>query len=355
MRHVVIMAGGSGQRFWPLGRERYPKQFLTLYGNRSLFQHTYRRAQLIAQPQNIYVSTRSGLEEIIRKQIPSLRRNALIVEPMGRDTAPSIALSCLWIMKRDPEATLMFLPADHYVYPENRFAQTLSQAWLVSEKTDGIVIVGIDPTFPSTGYGYIQCSPRDTEKKQRKYSVLRFREKPNSETAKRYLEKGNYFWNSGIFIGKVKVILSQIQYHAPLIFKPLERLFNLPETTFRKRLKKEFGKMPKISFDYAVMEKSKNIAMLRARFQWNDLGSWSSLERLPGLRQGDNIRMGQVLSFSSRGNIVSSGRKLSVLIDVNNLVIAQTDDALLVCRKESAQKVREAVKYLKKRGLHSYL
>jgi len=355
MRHVVIMAGGSGQRFWPLSRESYPKQFLTLYGNRSLLQYSYQRARHIVPPHNIYISTRSGLETTIRKQIPSLGKDRLIVEPVGRDTGPSIALTCLWIMRKDPEATVMLLPADHYINPTNRFTETAKHALRLAEKTNSIVIVGIRPTIPSTAYGYIQCDLTGGKKATYEHPVLSFREKPDLATAKQYLMEGNYFWNSGIFVAKASVMMEQIQDHAPEIFKLARLLLDLPVSRFRARLKTVFSKMPKISFDYAVMEKSKSVVMVEAKFEWNDLGSWSSLDELPGLLKDENILMGKVLPLGSKGNIVSVGKKLAVLIDVKDLVVALTDDALLVCHKESAQKVKQAVMSLKKGKYASYV
>nr|MDO8135022.1 mannose-1-phosphate guanylyltransferase [Candidatus Njordarchaeum guaymaensis] len=349
VRHVVIMAGGSGRRFWPASREAYPKQFLTLWGNRSLLQYAYQRACRVVHPRNIWISTRSGLELIVQKQIPILSKDRVIIEPVGRDTAPSIALSCSWIMKRDPEATVMFLPADHYISPTSRFATTAARALHLAERTSCVVTIGIPPTYPSTGYGYIRCDLGREARKGSAYSVLSFTEKPDSATAKRYLKEGNYFWNSGIFIAKASVMMGQLQKHAPQIFKLAENLLALPRSSFQGKLKTTFQKMPKVSFDYAVMEKSTNLIMVPAEFEWTDLGSWSSLDQLPHLQKQRNVSMGPVVVFDSEGNIVSSGRKLVVLIDVRNLVVAVAEDAVLVCRKESAQRVKEAVARLRRR------
>jgi len=351
MRHVVIMAGGSGRRFWPVSREAYPKQFLTLYGNRSLLQYTYQRARCVVHPRNICVSTRSGLDGIIRKQIPTLGKEELILEPVGRDTAPSIALSCAWIMKRDPEATVMFLPADHYISPASEFARTAARALSLAERTSSIVTIGLYPTFPSTGYGYIQCDLKHV-KRSSPYPVLSFREKPDLATAKRYLKEGNYFWNSGIFVAKAIVMIEQFRNYAPQIFKLAKDLVALPRSAFRRKLRTRFYKMPKVSFDYAVMEKSRNVIMVPAKFKWNDLGSWSSLDQLPHLRKERNVSIGQILVFGSERNIVCSRQKLTVLIDVKNLVVAVADEAVLVCHKDSAQKVKEAVTFLRQ-GRHA--
>jgi len=349
MRHVVIMAGGSGRRFWPESREAYPKQFLTLYGNRSLLQYTYRRARRVVDQRNIWVSTRSGLEAIIKKQIPALGKDRVIIEPVGRDTAPSIALSCSWIMKSDPEAVLMFLPADHYISPEGRFARTATLSLSMAERTRCIVTIGIKPNRPSTGYGYIQCDLKQVGRKPPMYPVSSFREKPDLATAKRYLKEGNYFWNSGIFVAKANVMMEQLRKYSPQILKFAGNLLTMPRSSFQGRLKAAFRRMPRISFDYAVMEKSTNVIMVPGEFEWNDLGSWSSLDQLPRLRKKQNVLRGRVLLFGSKDNIVSGGRKLAVLVDAKNLVVAVTDDAVLVCRKESAQKVKEAVDFLRKR------
>jgi len=354
MRHVVIMAGGLGRRFWPASRESYPKQFLTLWGDRSLLQYAYHRALRVVHRRNIWISTRCGLESIIRRQIPALSKDRIIIEPVGRDTAPSIALSCSWIMRRDPEAIVMFLPADHYISPTRRFAMTAARAFHLAERTRCIVTIGIHPTCPSTGYGYIQFDLSREARKQSMYSVLSFREKPDFSTARRYLKEGNYFWNSGIFIAKANLMMEQLQKHAPRIFKLAESLLALPRSSFRGRLKTTFHKMPKVSFDYAVMEKSTNVVMVPAEFEWNDLGSWSSLDQLPHLRKQRNVSIGPVVTFDSEGNVVSSGQKLVVLIDVRNLVVAVADDAVLVCHKESAQRVKEAVSLLRQRRYALY-
>lgn len=348
MHCVVIMAGGSGQRFWPMSREAYPKQFLTLYGNRSLLQYSYQRARRIVRPENIYISTRLGLECAIRKQIPRLSKDNLIVEPAGRDTAPSIMLSCIWVMRRAPEATMMFMPADHYVTPTDRFAETATKALLLAEKSNDIVIIGITPTSPSTGYGYIQCNLTSQRKRLLSYPVLSFKEKPNLATAERYLREGNYFWNSGIFVAKTSTMVEQIQNHAPRISNLARPLLGLSEPIFHARLSRIFRRMPKVSLDYAVMEKSKNVAMIPAEFRWNDLGSWSSLDELPHLRKERNVSLGPFLALGSDGNIISTGQKLAVLVDVKDLVVALTDDALLVCHKNSAQKIKQVVTSLKR-------
>jgi len=297
------------------------------------------------------VSTRSKLESIIQDQIPNLGRDNLIVEPVGKDTAPSIMLSCIWIARKNPSATVMFLPADHYVSPTKRFVETSIDALLLAERTDNIVIMGITPTYPATGYGYIQ-SDFSPDKKRSSYSVLSFREKPDAKTAERYLKKGNYFWNSGIFVARIKVMMEQIREHAPQIYRIAQPLLDIPDERFRRELTRVFAKMPKISLDYAVMERSRNVTVIPARFAWNDLGSWSSLEELPHLRRGKNVSSGPVFSVSSEGNIVSAGRRLVTLVDVRDLVIALANDAVLVCRKGSSQKVKEVVRSLKQ-GRHS--
>ena len=260
-------------------------------------------------------------------------------------------LSCIWIARKNPSATVMFLPADHYVIPTNRFVETSIDALLLAERTDNIVIMGITPTYPATGYGYIQ-SDFSPDKKRSSYSVLSFREKPDAKTAERYLKKGNYFWNSGIFVARIKVMMEQIREHAPQIYRIAQPLLDIPDERFRRELTRVFAKMPKISLDYAVMERSRNVTVIPARFAWNDLGSWSSLEELPHLRRGKNVSSGPVFSVSSEGNIVSAGRRLVTLVDVRDLVIALANDAVLVCRKGSSQKVKEVVRSLKQ-GRHS--
>ena len=351
MRHVVIMAGGSGRRFWPVSREAYPKQFLVLYGNRTLLQHTYHRAQRVVAQRNIWISTRSGLETVIRNQVPILGKDRLIIEPVGRDTAPSIALSCSWIMRADPKATIMFLPADHYVSPTRRFAETALAALSLAEKTDSIVTIGIQPTFPSTGYGYIECDMKHVSEGFGVHPVLRFKEKPDLPTARRYLKRRRYFWNSGIFIARASVLMEELEKYAPRIFALTKGLMGLTRSALQKRVKATFRRMPKISFDYAVMERSKVTLMVPTRFSWNDLGSWSSLEQLTRLRKERNVSLGRVLTLGSDGNIVSSREKLTVLIDVKDLVVAVADEAVLVCDKHSAEKVKDAVVYLRK-GRH---
>jgi mannose-1-phosphate guanylyltransferase len=260
-------------------------------------------------------------------------------------------LSCIWIQRRATDATVIFLPADHYVSPTERFVKTAAKALSFAERTDSIVIIGIAPTYPSTGYGYVQCDHASQERRL-PYQVLSFREKPDLKAAERYLKQGNYYWNSGIFVAKTDVMMEQIRNHAAHIFKLAKPLLSLPESRFRAKLAGVFRKMPKVSLDYAVMEKSRNVVMIPAEFKWNDLGSWSSLDELPHLRKGGNVSSGPILSFSSRGNIVSAGRKLVTLVDVENLVVALTDDALLVCSKNSAQKIKQVVTSLK-RGKHA--
>jgi len=256
-------------------------------------------------------------------------------------------LSCVWIQKRVPDAVVAFLPADHYVNPAKRFVKTVTKALSFAERTDTVVVIGITPTYPSTGYGYIQCDCASGKKRQ-PHPVLSFKEKPNMKTAERYLEEGSYYWNSGIFVTKTDVMMEQIGSHAQEIFQLIQPLLSFPESKFRASLTAAFRKMPRVSLDYAVMEKSRDVVMIPGEFEWNDLGSWSSLSELPHVRKEKNVSSGPVLSFDSQGNIVSAGQRLVTLVDVKNLIVALTDDALLVWHKDSAQKVKQVLLSLKR-------
>lgn len=353
MSYIVIMAGGSGTRFWPRSRRARPKQFLSFGEGDSLLQRTYKLACKIVRPECVYISTLDIHLKLVKKQIPEVQSDRLILEPVGRDTGPSIALSSLVLSRVKSNAVVAFLPADHYISPERSFAKTIRRAQEVAERTDRILTVGIPPTYPSIGYGYIHFGDAIPNEKAR--IVLDFTEKPDLKKAKWYLKSGRYYWNSGIFISKVEVLINEILVHAPGIYRNLTRLANAPANNFRRVLRQSYAALPKISIDYAVMEKTDRIATIPATFQWSDLGSWDSIMMLLPKRSAGNYSNGSIITIESHDNIVVNENKLTALIGVNDVVVVEEKDALLICHKDDLQRVKQLVNLLNRRRMKSYL
>ncbi len=353
MVFVVVMAGGSGTRFWPRSRQDRPKQFLILGGKNSLLQKTYAIASKITDRDHVYVSTTSKYSRLVMRQIPAISKNRLILEPVGRDTGPSVALSCMILSKIAMDDVAVFLPADHSVTPESVFIQTVKQTAKIAERSNRVITIGIPPTYPSTAYGYIQFGKPVRGEQVRE--VRRFSEKPDQETAKRYVSSGQYYWNAGIFVSKISVLLREISLYAPHIYSPIAGLRDTPRSQFNQMLSRVFSQIRKISIDYAVMEKTANIATVPAAFEWDDLGSWNSVAKLLPEKEGNNRSSGKIVAINSDGNIVMNEDRLTALIGVNDLIIVEDKDALLICSKSHAQKVKQLNDLLRSKRLRKYL
>jgi mannose-1-phosphate guanylyltransferase len=361
--HAVILAGGSGTRFWPLSRHRRPKQLIPLLGGKTTLEATIERlAPLTDDSRTMIVTNKDQAQAVKNLLAPHFARTRIVAEPVGRNTAPAIALGAqLLALEQGPETTMMVFPADHYIGDLPEFIRTLefavdiaAQGWLVT--------LGVTPNRPETGYGYIQGDDEiefdDGVPSRKVLKVSRFVEKPDVKRAIEYLESGNYFWNSGIFIWRVDVILEEVARHLPGVNACLQRFARgYREEGYEKALAAYFREVESISIDYGVLEKSSRVAVVPSRFSWSDLGSWDALEELklqPGVTAGSEKTAAETMLFSAENNTVFSS-KPTALIEVDNLLVVETDDALLICKKGSSQRVKEVVEHLRQQGKSSLL
>ena len=358
--YALIIAGGVGARFWPRSREHSPKQLLEIIGSGTMIQNTVYRMDPIIPQERILVITSAQQEDGVRKQLPQLPPENIIVEPFGRNTAPAIGLGAEILKKRVGDAVMVVLPADHLVHDIASFQETLKNAISVAEKSRGFVTIGVTPTRPETGYGYIQFNKADDDRPyadEHAYDVVTFAEKPNLETAQRFLESGDFVWNSGMFIWRVSTIVNGIADHLPELSEELGRLSEHIDTDhFPEALVSAYGEMRPISIDYGVMEKATHRFVLPADFGWNDLGSWDEVARLFPKDDDDNAAEGGVfLRDVSNCHVSTVNGRYAAVIGAEDLIVIDTADAVLVCKKGRSQEVKDVVDHLRKKGLDQYL
>ncbi|MBE0642532.1 MAG: mannose-1-phosphate guanylyltransferase [Bacteroidetes bacterium] len=358
--YALIIAGGVGARFWPRSREHSPKQLLEIIGGGTMIQNTVYRLDPIVPRENILIVTGALQADEVRRQLPQIPAENILVEPTGRNTAPAIGLGAQILRKRVGDAMMVVLPADHLVHDITAFQETLHNAIAVAEESRGFVTIGVTPSRPETGYGYIQFHKDEQDRPyaaHEGYSVVTFAEKPNLETAQRFIESGDFVWNSGMFIWRVSTIYNGIVDHLPELADELEKLEEAIDTpAFPKALERAYSEMRPISIDYGIMEKAQNRYVIPADFGWNDLGSWDEVARLYPKDEKDNAASENTfLRDVSNCHVSTTGKRLAAVIGVEDLIIIDTDDAVLVCRKGRSQEVKEIVDMLRKKGLNEYL
>jgi mannose-1-phosphate guanylyltransferase len=354
--HPVIMAGGSGTRFWPLSRRNRPKQFLALTGEAPLLAATVQRLPPLARPDRTYVVCGPQHARVARRLLPGLPAENFIVEPCPRNTAPCVGLAALHVAARDPKGVMAMLPADHHVARPEAFREAVAAAAQLAE-TGAIATVGIRPSRPETGYGYLRIGPRIAVRTRGKarltaHKVARFVEKPDMVTAARYLAEGGYLWNSGIFVFRADVILEEIGHAMPVLREQLETIGrDLGTPRYSRTLKRVFPGCPAISIDYGVMEKSQRIAVVSADFGWSDVGSFAALSEVRETDGEGNVIEGEAMVLGGRNDVVLAGAGRPVaLIGLDDVIVVDAGDAVLVCRRDRAQDVRKAVDELVRRG-----
>jgi len=354
------MAGGRGTRLWPVSRQGKPKQFQKLVSENTMLQDTFSRLRKIAEPADIFVSTNKEYIEEVKKELPEMPVKNIIAEPIGRNTAPSIALSTAIIVAKFGNETVGFFPADHFIkHPENLLSAISQGEKFLEKNPEYLVTFGIAPTAPETGYGYIE-KENLLEKlgSTEFFQAKRFVEKPNLETAQKYLESGHFFWNSGMFLWKARTIIEKFKAYVPDIYKRLMKIKNaVGKDNFNSVLKKEFPKMDKISIDYAVMENEPNVIVAPVSIDWSDVGSWTALkDTLLGDSKEHLVRIeGEHLDFDSENLLVYGADKLIVTIGVKDLIIVDTPDAILICDRTKSQLVSDVVKKLEESGKIKHL
>ena len=355
--YAVIMAGGVGTRFWPRSRFKRPKQLLKILDDKTMIQATVNRLDgLVDQDKICVVTTEPQIEEI-KEQLPFLKPENLIVEPKGKNTAPCIGLSAVILKNRDPEAVMAVLPADHRILNEQLFRKVLAAAEVTAAKNNCLVTIGINPTYPSIGYGYIQVNGKVDEISDVDiFKVKTFAEKPDLTTAQRFLDSGDFLWNSGMFIWKAKSILNEIEESLPELYDGLMEIEKYLGTDSQDEvIKKVYCTIKSISIDYGVMEQSRRVFVLKGDFDWNDVGSWEEIYEISPHDQEKNVLIGDHFTRDTRGCLIDSPDRFIATLGLEDLIIIDTDDALLVCRRDMAQHVKDLVDAIRRKKLEQYL
>jgi len=355
---ALIMAGGEGTRFWPLSRKDNPKQFLKLNNNqKTMLQETVERINELVPIEQVFIATNAAYQEAIKNQLEGIPLENIIVEPMKRNTAACIGLSSVVIENKYPGSTMIVLPADHLIKDEKKFVDILSKAIMTAATGKNLVTLGIKPTHPETGYGYIHYGNHlHTIDGDQVFEVQNFTEKPDLDTAKKFLEKGNYLWNSGMFIWQLDSILYNIEKYLPEMYESLLKIKKALGTDLEKKvIKNEFEQMESVSIDYGIMERADDIFVIPSSFGWDDLGSWPALERVKKVDNDGNVVIGKHYGIDTTNSIIHSPNKVVTTIGLDDVVIVDTEDAILICDKKRAQEVKEIRNILAEDGLEGCL
>ena len=352
--YAVIMAGGVGSRFWPRSKEKSPKQLLKIFGNNSMIQDTVCRLKDIVEYEDILVITNKIQQPEIKKQLPEIPEGNIIEEPFGRNTAACIGLASIIIKSKQEDAVMIVLPADHIIKNVEEFHNTLKNAAKFAYESKGLVTIGIPPTRPETGYGYIQIDENGV--RENIYKVYTFAEKPNYATAVRFLESGDFFWNSGMFIWRADSIIDEIKMYMPDLYEGLQEIDkSLNTDKFEKTLAMVYGQLRNISIDYGIMEKSQKVYLTKGNFPWSDVGSWEEVYQLSQKDSDGNAKVGNIFTEMTADSYIYSPNKFTSVIGVDNIIVINTDDALLVCRRDQSQEVKKVIDHLKINKLKEYL
>jgi mannose-1-phosphate guanylyltransferase len=355
--YAVILAGGIGTRFWPLSRKERPKQFLPIISEKTMIEETVERLAPLIPLERVYTIANSEQSRSIRDIFSDIPDSNFLIEPLGRNTAPSLILATAHVFIQNPEAVVAALPADHLITDVPLFLKKLEAGAQAAAEHENLITFGIPPTFPSTGYGYIQFSREDPQKitDEDFYSVLEFKEKPDVTQAQAFLEAGNYFWNSGMFLWKAETFAHKLKEFASEWHMYWENILRALQAEDESKIAAIFETIPSTSIDYALMEKVKGVRMCKGNFGWSDVGAWSSLIDIWSKDQGGNALRAESLILDSENCLVYSRDKLTALVGVKDLIVVDTPDALLICRKDQDQRVKDIVGRLKKDKKEEYL
>ena len=347
---ALIMAGGRGERFWPKSRKSLPKQFLSLTGNgKTMIQLTVERISPLVDIKDVYIATNKDYKQLVKEQLPDLPEENILCEPVGRNTAPCIALGAVHISKKYDDALMMVLASDNLVKDCDAYVEILKEGLTIAEEGPNLVTIGIKPNYPETGYGYIKFLP--DKKKGNAYEVDRFVEKPDLEKAKEYVASGEYVWNSGMFIWKVSTILENLHTFVPAMDAGLAEIKDSIGTPSQDEvLERVFPNFPSDSIDYAVMEKASHIHVFPGDFGWDDVGSWLAVGRIRENDAEGNTISGDVVTVSTTNTVIEGGKKLIAAVGLKDMIIVDTDDALLVCDQEHAGEIKKVLEALKNGG-----
>ena len=346
---AVIMAGGRGERFWPKSRTNLPKQFLSLTSDgETMIQKTIKRLAPLVETEDIFVVTNAAYKQLVHEQLPQLPQENILAEPMARNTAPCIALAAAVIRKKYEDAVMLVLPSDHLIQYEEMYTDTLKQAIRVAEQGDNLVTIGITPTYPETGYGYIKFQRGGEDLPGGVYQVDCFVEKPDLDTAKSYLASRKYLWNSGMFVWKISTITENFRKLMPELYTGMDAMTEAYGTpSFDQVLHDQFAAFPSESIDFGVMEKAEHIYTLSASFGWDDVGNWLALERINQTNEYGNYVTGDVITINTSRSTICGSKRLIAAVGIEDLIVVDTDDAVLICAKDSTQDVKKVIENLR--------
>jgi mannose-1-phosphate guanylyltransferase len=366
--HAVILAGGRGTRFWPRSRKRSPKQLLNIVGQKTMLEQTYQRLAPLFRPAHIWVVTNDDQAAAVRRQLWQVPSQNVLIEPLGRNTAAAIGLAAVHLLKKEGgDAIMAVLPADHFIGRPARYRQIVRVALRIAAEPGSLVVLGILPSRPETGYGYVECISREksrlsTASGNPAYAVRRFTEKPSLQVARKYIASGRYLWNAGMFFWRVSTFLENLERYLPKTYSSLMRLSRAIGTSrYAATLQREYSRLENISVDYALLEpasrdpRHSRVFVIPAAIGWSDIGSWAAVYELVARRAGANVSTGRVLALDAAGNLIWSPSKFVATVGVSNLVVVETQDALLVCSRERAQEVGRVVKWLDQHRLQKLL
>lgn len=342
MLYGVILAGGYGERFWPKSKPNTPKQLLSITSKKTLLEETLDRITPLIPKERIIIVTSKNIGDKILATIPRLTSDNIITESCRKNTAAAIALAALYLKNKDKDAVMAVLPADHFIPDKEIFLKILSVAYEHAQKKEHLITFGIRPTRPETGYGYIEVGKKVTTKNGISvYQVTAFKEKPDQNTAKEFLSRGNYLWNSGMFIWHMEIILDAFSKFMPELYSGLMKIQNKELS-----LEEFFQDVENISIDFGIMEKAKNILMIEGNFIWDDVGSWNALERIYPKDENKNVVLGEHIGIDTQNCIMMGEGKLIATIGISDLIVVDTDEAILICSKERAEEVKKIVEKL---------
>lgn len=346
--YAILMAGGVGSRFWPVSTQDFPKQFHDMLGTGdTLIQKTFYRLANLIPEDNIFILTNEMYNDLVFQQLPQVTKRQVLLEPAMRNTAPCILYAALKIQKENPDAVMIVAPSDHWIEDEQTFSKNVQQAFDFCENNDALMTLGIQPTFPNTGYGYIEF---DKNSKDAIKPVHQFREKPDYATAKSFIDQGNFLWNAGIFMWSAKSVIKAFQFNQPALFDLFEKGINLYNTDDERMfILEHYSKAENISVDYAIMESSNNVYVLPAEFDWNDLGTWGSLyDKLEKDASGNAVVNARTLTEDASGNMIrTKGEKIVVVDGLNDYIIVDKDDVLLIFPKSKEQDIKKVLQKVK--------
>ncbi|MCH5279879.1 MAG: mannose-1-phosphate guanylyltransferase [Lachnospiraceae bacterium] len=361
-RYGVIMAGGNGSRFWPLGRKERPKQLLNLSGKDLMINETLKRLSFCIEKENLMIVTNVSQASLMEEETKEwVKKENILSEPAARNTAACIGYAAMEILRKHGDGIMCILPSDQFVKDEEEFVRVMEAAIVTAEETDGLVTIGICPTFPATGYGYIKSKEGSRtpigDKNMKNYSIVEeFVEKPDKETAQIYLEKGGYLWNSGMFVWKASTILSYMERLLPDVYSCLQEIGkDMGTDREQETIERVYPAIPKISIDYGIMERADHVLVIPAEFGWNDIGSLDMLTLMKEADEKGNVSYGETVFEDCEGSILYAADKLVAAVGMKDVIVVQTKDAVLVCPKDKAQDVKKLTERLEATGKERYL